>query len=164
MSFLRRSVSFEYDADAWDVKSSKRAPGISCGQRFLRSSVIEDGWNFTVCKTRMSLSPRRHPVLPEGFARSPLVRREQLLLSCPYQRPFSSSAVGLHPRKMRLLRTMPAWVHPGMPTLSLFLLLCARPPFVASPTSLFPATLPSEVRISGMHTLTLFSCFAISRN
>ena len=43
VSFLRRSVGFEYDADAWDVKSSKRAPGTSCGQRFLRSSVIEDG-------------------------------------------------------------------------------------------------------------------------
>lgn len=47
---LSRSLSFnrgERDAgarcDAWDVKSSKRSPGISCGQRFLRGSVIEDG-------------------------------------------------------------------------------------------------------------------------
>lgn len=53
--------------DAWDVKSSKRSPGISCGQRFLRGSVIEDGCETSpVCKTRMSLSPGRHPALPGG--------------------------------------------------------------------------------------------------
>lgn len=106
--------------DAWDVKSSKRSPGISCGQRFLRGSVIEDGCETSpVSKTRMSLSPGRHPALPEGFAPEFSSSAASSYYSLvPTQRPFNSSAVGLRPRKMRLLRTMPAWVYPGMPTLS----------------------------------------------
>lgn len=47
--------------------------------------------------------------------------------------------MGLRPRKMRLLRTMPAWVYPGMPTLS--------PPPVASSVPRYLATLhPQQCR------------------
>lgn len=67
----------------------------------------------------MSLSPGRHPALPEGFAPEFSSSAASSYYSLvPTQRPFNSSAVGLRPRKMRLLRTMPAWVYPGMPTLS----------------------------------------------
>lgn len=101
-SFNRGRGRGRLEYDAWDVKSSKRSPGISCGQRFLRGSVIEDGCETSpVCKTRMSLSPGRHPALPRrGSHRSSLARRrEQLLLSCPYPTTLQLECRGVTPEK-----------------------------------------------------------------
>lgn len=57
--WLHRVVVSRWRGDAWDVKSSKPY-GFARGYRVVRDSsdVVRDGWNFTVRKTRMSLSSR----------------------------------------------------------------------------------------------------------